>query len=108
MLGKKTILPPPPTPAETKTETLQRLEDMKKELEKELEEKEQEEQEQIPDIPILPPPSEEITNEMLLDALQEHHKIMLAKFDQIYFKVDQTQDLLLMKPPTEKIEKKRA
>jgi len=41
------------------------------------------------------PEPEEVTCSGLLEALREHHQIVLNKFDQIYFKVEQLQNMIL-------------
>jgi len=63
--------------------------------------KPQKKEEKEEDLPKIPAPSPEIpqnsiiSNEELLQALKELYSIMTNRFDQIYYKIDQTQDLLI-------------
>lgn len=93
MIGRKTILPPQQTP-ETQQEEIDRLEEKKAKLETEIEQKE------LPDLP------EMVTTEQVLNALNELYTIFSNRFDQLYYKIDQTQDLILMKSKEKKTNKK--
>ena len=48
-----------------------------------------------PDLEDVTSSRSEITNLELLEALNEHHVKMLTNFDRIYFKIDQTQDMII-------------
>lgn len=108
MFGKKKDLPKPVMADETPKEEIkiyqqqkrQELESLKKKLEAQFEKLEAEEQlEKVKEVPPPPPPNQTIDTNIeashVLEAVKELYGIMSQRFDQIYYKIDQTQDMIL-------------